>query len=1435
MQESRTNKKTLILVVLFLTPIFFVPQSFASGTTQVNTFAGGASSITVVSDGNNTSTDLQIDLERNVTFQDASFVVEGQSAADTAGSVWINSSSGDTIWTYSGVGYGDLSHQNTFQTGATFDTVQLNNSTGMPSPILLPKNATLQSSQANITYSPNIDAQFVQVGAVMQMELGDSNGDNQTDAFVFSTLNSTTGVNTAFAVVESNQTSMQYNLTNWTATCANSNQMRIADMNNDSHDDVVTFTPGSAIMCIHEYNTTSMSYDPHFSVNISAGPIDVQLADMDGDGDQDFVSIHGYFGGGYVSLHSYNATNGATKLASNLAIFRWNFWEGQTSLRTLQVDDFFNRNQTMIIVSDAWNDATEVTYDTGTQQLSNNIEKFRNLTVDSVMGDLDGDGDIDFLTPKETDSVIILNNGTGWEQVPMSHVIDTLNATFADHDNDGSISLITPNPQTGDGNPSTIEGDIGYRLISQTDLGTPSLTPLTPYSVPRDIQFSDVDDDGLMEQFIVAGEGQQGVFIGAWHNLSLDADVDGDDDLVAAGYSSTSISHIGALTISDSDNTISDTISPYLLAYPGLSDGYGIEMVTNMMSISSNSNGTANFTDLDIAYDIEFDVKTSVGTLGSLSNSLNQQMLPGSGSFAVTLPVESTKDGQFDATSLSMNYTLGAPNLALPPTPILSVQTLTEFGVTLEWQALSEFGNDLQQFQVFRMSSTSPYDYSSPYEVVLDQNTFTDSVVDIGSTYGYVVRSVHSYGVVSNLSQPLEVTIPNPPAPSAVTNVQILDLDIETASAPMKVTWDLSSDSSVDEYSVFVKKATYWDTDVPDFFGNGTITSDKKYEVAFDETGTPNKRHYSPIATVSSGTNELEVSQTSAYVDMNAGSFPSELIQDTSQYYAVVLAIDSYNNASSPTLAGPTMSYNNTYINSQLELSVSSGPDGVSENVLESNSGLLLSVYAHHFDDAQQQVAIEDAQIEMTLTYGTDTLVLNGQTDSNGQWVAIDVDDLHDPAIPQNLLDFSADPDGELEIDVSMQSIEIVDTQPYTSASASSSIGTAMMAELAGPASSIDMDANHAIDLNITLTATDSLNPAHQASLEGTTIQWEAFNDTSQDAEMSGLETISGGKIRIVSTFQNISRIEFSVDTGTRLLIGTTTFSVSLNAYVVPTETNESDEEIVEWVPDSIQSVTIGCESATILTNQQSPDDPIECVLENPNPFAVNVVVSVTESPSLFKSPGAVEIAANGSLTISFTPKYEDPLWVRQDDVNTEKEFAIQVRTSSRDYDIPGQPLLENTVVSWTADIFIETETTPDTEEKSSSNTLLFGGIGVGVLVLAMIGFVLYRRASADFEDASFYEEQDIVVEDEPVELPEGKPLDDFEDKTISEEPELIERPSDSLISEVDDVEEEAIEETSEEDDGISTDEYGTEWYEDEVGTWWYREAGAEDWSEYNE
>jgi len=220
MQETRVNKKTLILVALFFTPVLFVPPSFASGMNEINSFAGGASVLTIISDGNNTSTSLQLDLERNVTFQDSSFVIESQSALEKPGNVWINSTSGDTIWKFSDVGYGDLSHQNTFFHGLTYESMSLNNSTAN-SRILIPRNASIQSSHANITFTPQIEAQYIPVGVVSVMELGDSNGDNLTDAFVLSLDNLTTGVNTGFAVLESNQTSMLYNLTNWTQTCAN--------------------------------------------------------------------------------------------------------------------------------------------------------------------------------------------------------------------------------------------------------------------------------------------------------------------------------------------------------------------------------------------------------------------------------------------------------------------------------------------------------------------------------------------------------------------------------------------------------------------------------------------------------------------------------------------------------------------------------------------------------------------------------------------------------------------------------------------------------------------------------------------------------------------------------------------------------------------------------------------------------------------------------------------------------------------------------------------------------------------------------------------------------------------------------------------------------------------------------------------------------------
>ncbi|MBL6890293.1 MAG: hypothetical protein ISR25_07380, partial [Candidatus Poseidoniaceae archaeon] len=1314
MDDTQSRRKSLFLVSILLASVLFISSSTGSAT-QVTTFANNTSSLSISSDGNNTSLSLEIDLERNVTYQDASFIVDSSHASATPGAVYINNTQGNTIWSYSGLGYGDLSHQNSFQTGDTYDLVQLNNSSGMPTPILLPKNASLQTSQMNVTYTPNIEAQYVQVGSIQHMEMGDSNGDSMADAFVMSTQNYTTGVGTGFAVVTSNATTMTYSLSNWTTTCQTSDQIRVADMNNDSFDDVVTFAQFNQTMCIHYYNSTTSTYDPYFNVNITTAPIDVKLADMDGDNFSDFITIHGYSGGnGLVALNLFNGTTNASRIADTVDIYKWNFWDGRANLRSMYVGDFFapNRTQMIILVTDDNNDATEITYDAQTLTLNPNINKFRNLSQSSVPGDVDGDGDIDFITPKNMGSNILVNNGQTWTQVQTNDQINTDNATIADHDNDGNPSFFLPDPGFGDNNPATVEGDIGFRSIGVSGIGIPTINPLMPWSQPRDIHFADVDADGLMEQFVLAGETSQGIFIGAWHNLSMDVDVDSNIDLWAEGYSSSTISNIGVLTLSDTNDIIRDSLSPRIPAYPGLSDGYGVEMVNNMMSLSSNSNGTANLTDLDIAYDITFQVTSSAGTIGSLSNSLNQQMLPGTGVFTVTLPVETSKAGSFDVTSFSANYTLGAPNLALPPTPVLSIQSLTENHVTIEWQQLSTYGSDLQSFQIFKMSSSTPYDWTTPHDIVVGSNNYTDTQVDIGSTYGYVVRSTHTYGVISNLSQSLSVTIPYPSAPENVTNVQLIDLDVSTETNPLRASWNLSTDSFVEQYLVYVSNMSL-DSSTE---ASVEFTSEKNFKLG--------DRTYSPVATLTSSITSYDISVMSDYTD-SSGSVSGKAIEDTSQYWVAIAAVDIYDNVSLPLpFAGPTVSFNNTYLQSNLDITVTTGN---LDQYLVSTQPLKIEISAT-VEDGAGLSPLENGQITLVITAGDEVSTLTGTTDASGLWVPVDVTNLHDIAAT-TFLNFSSTYGEVLSLDATMAAIETTDVQPILGNSAQVNMSTGISALLSGPTDT-DKDSNNAIDLNITLTATDANDIAQQASLEGTSIAWTAYNE-SDVAVNSGTETISLGKIRVVSEFENTTYIQFDVETSDRNWFGTLSHTTLLNAYVDDSTDNETETNTTEpeWEPTVLLPATVSCESSTILTNKKMDSDPIECQIVNPNPFVISVELTATDVPALFNKPSTVTIAANGSATISFEPTY-DQIWNAQKDEGVIKILSFSIYTTSSDYNSL-QPEMTSDTVEWTASQDVPEDTSKtDGDNKESSNTLLYGGIGVAVLALISLVVVGYRRAS---------------------------------------------------------------------------------------------------------
>jgi hypothetical protein len=174
--------------------------------------------------------------------------------------------------------------------------------------------------------------------------------------------------------------------------------------------------------------------------------------------------------------------------------------------------------------------------------------------------------------------------------------------------------------------------------------------------------------------------------------------------------------------------------------------------------------------------------------------------------------------------------------------------------------------------------------------------------------------------------------------------------------------------------------------------------------------------------------------------------------------------------------------------------------------------------------------------------------------------------------------------------------------------------------------------------------------------------------------------------------------------------------------------------------------------------------------------------------------------------------------------------------------------------LQWTLAPQLEVDEPIDTEpaETKGGSGALVGGI-IAVLVLGGLGaaFVLLRPRQ---EEDDWFEEFDDDDDEGEDSVPVSKPsrsLDEMKSEDTGGKVDLTppeRRPS--LFDEVDgrvdiedfqdDFEEEvealdeeaehAAEETTE-DDGITVDEEGTEWWEDEEGVWWYREEGWEDWA----
>jgi len=60
-----------------------------------------------------------------------------------------------------------------------------------------------------------------------------------------------------------------------------------------------------------------------------------------------------------------------------------------------------------------------------------------------------------------------------------------------------------------------------------------------------------MNGDGLLEHIVPAGDSSLGLFIGAWNQIAMDIDSDGQDDLHAIGYAGDALYGMEPLYILD--------------------------------------------------------------------------------------------------------------------------------------------------------------------------------------------------------------------------------------------------------------------------------------------------------------------------------------------------------------------------------------------------------------------------------------------------------------------------------------------------------------------------------------------------------------------------------------------------------------------------------------------------------------------------------------------------------------------------------------------------------------------------------------------------------------------------------------------------------------------------------------------------------------------
>jgi len=1389
----------------------------SSGT--VSTFADGTSSTTV--DTNSSAAETVIlTIPKNSTIGEATFHLTYDIQDPSPGAVTLDiDSDGQWEWHLGSPGDGGLGEQTEFDGGATSTSASLSgNQTWIPAgQWRLPQAATMSTTDITVGFTPTLGSQFSSIGATSDLGSGDMDGDGHDDAIYLVTDHVGTNGTAWPHIGWLNWTGSAIN-TNWIATCEGAERFILGDSNNDGQTDILSIDESEDTLCQHLSGSSNWAHSVNLTMN--AKFVDALLADLDGDGQDDIVTLDA---DGTLGMHSFNAGGYATAITATVS--SGSQMPGAENFANIAAGAFFG-NGTMIAVAEE-----DMMTDFNTLwNFSNNNWVVSTQDFECTGGplqafDWNGDGVDDLMGPTPSGGCLATWNGTDWNTQSIS-LTGLTNATVGDHDGDGDLDLFRAIEGSPDGSDSTQTGSLDMHAFDGNGGILGSATTFNPHTSPRDIVFVDLDGDGLSEQIISAGEASAGLFIGAWNFVEWDLEGDGIIEKNMGGYASSTSS----LSQVDQGMIIQE-VSAELINAQTTYDGYETAWANLAPVVRSNGAGIFSQSELNMTYTATFIVEVNP-TNTNLSNVLNTFMVLGSGHINVNLNITSSQNGTIALDSVHFDWVHGTTNLQPPPAPILTLFDYDHTQVSLFWTNTTS-PNDLLHYQLFRAPVGTQININQP---LIESPSIgymdTDSVTNID--WDYAVRSEHEFAIFSPLSNIITVQVPDTPPV----------VDTTPPDSPVVVLLDVPGDTGGAMNLSFTPSAS----------------TDVAYTLLFLETNAfTNATGLTPFANVS-------------VADLNT-HFEVMGLVDGQNHWAAAVAVDGDDNAWwNVSAIGPVYSTNETTRASMLSLDVTGAgdfDDGTSAGV-NAKAGSPLSI---SLQLTTEGAPLSSESIDLTLTTSegeTTQQLITGVTGSASLSWSDWLDYVATEGAYGGIIQISASWGGGTYGAAS---------QTVAPTNAAETVIVTVDATLEAVSTSIQLDADGIGTAELSLSTPLGLE---QAVLDGLALDWQLGNGTSVIGESGSVTLDAQGEVDISIDYSSGGWLDITPQAPWWLDLNPTTIRIDLyppppvqgctDATANNFDTNAAVDDGSCTYDSTLVFLNLQCntDSWTILDNNTQTQtnlaaQSITCTLQNPNDVDVQLefdfdfsrntptfshdlssstvwienlsTVNFTLSPNAWQEGTTLD---NGTVTVTVTLTATD--WV-----GTEGNFLLSYGFTEAS---------DSTGTNGGPD---ESTGSNKNAEKESSPLLM---IAAAALIVALVGFVglrmLMRESENDDDD-----EEEIIDEDwekpEPEkirtqidldDMPTGRSLDELTSrggagtKISMTKSKKVDRRAGSRPAPVRDVIEDAESEADAEEEGewdytddedYHVDDEGVEWWKDEVGQWWFKFPDEEDWEALEE